>query len=87
MFQLIIAQYPILESAITGRLTISDASNEPNPGVTTRPTSLLDSRKMDEAQRGKLRLAMAEREGLVMSIFELLRTVPRCEASLSSEQG
>ncbi len=70
-------QYPILESAITGRLNMSDASNEPDPNVVTRPTSLLDMRHMDDAQLAKLRHAMAEREGLVTSIFGLLRTVPR----------
>lgn len=70
-------QYPILESAITGRLNMSDSSNEADPRVTTRPTSLLDTRKMDDAELRKLRNAMAEREGLVASIFDLLRTVPR----------
>jgi hypothetical protein len=29
-------QYPILESAITGRLNMSDASNEPDPNVSSR---------------------------------------------------
>ncbi len=57
---------------------MSDASNEPEAGVVTRPTSLLNSRNMDAAQRASVRNAMAEREGLVQSIFGLLRSVPRC---------
>ena len=56
---------------------MSDASNEADPNITSRPTSLLDVRRMDAAELRKVRNAMAEREGLIASIFELLRTVPR----------
>lgn len=40
-----------------------------------KASSLLDTGSEDNVR--KLRNAMMEREGLVLSIFELLRTVPR----------
>ncbi|RXK39195.1 Atypical/ABC1/ABC1-B protein kinase [Tremella mesenterica] len=66
--------YPVLESAITGRLNLSDPTT---PDPSSRPSSLLDERSMDDKEIAKLRNAMMEREGLIMEIFELLRTVPR----------
>ena len=69
--------YPILESAITGRINMSDPSNEPETSFGRRPSSLLDSKNMDDKELAKLRSAMMEREGLIVSIFELLRSLPR----------
>lgn len=60
--------YPILESAITGQMNMAETGSG-------GPTSLLESGSDDHIR--KLRNAMMEREGLVLSIFELLRTVPR----------
>lgn len=65
--------YPILESAITGQVNMADA--EPDAGSGARPSSLLEAGSEDNVR--KLRNAMMEREGLILSIFELLRTVPR----------
>ena len=70
-------QYPILESAITGRINMADGANLDGSSVIGRPSSLLDTRHMDDKEVAKLRNAMMEREGLIVSIFELLRTVPR----------
>jgi aarF domain-containing kinase len=61
--------YPILESAITGQMNMAEA------GSGTGPASLLESGSDDHVR--KLRKAMMEQEGLILSIFELLRTVPR----------
>ncbi|ORY20838.1 ABC1 family-domain-containing protein [Naematelia encephala] len=66
--------YPVLESAITGRLNLSEDPGDPSM---SRPSSLLEQRNMDDKEISKLRNAMLEREGLIVSIFELLRTVPR----------
>lgn len=63
--------YPILESAITGQVNMAEAETKAGD----RPRSLLDSASEDNVR--KLRNAMMEREGLILSIFELLRTVPR----------
>lgn len=70
-------QYPILESAITGQINMADESNTHDSANDPRPTSLLDSKTFDKDQIRKLRAAMLEREGLIASIFELLRIVPR----------
>jgi len=67
-------QYPILESAITGRIGVEDVSADNGDH---RPSSLLDSAKMDDNELSKLRTAVMEREGLIVSIFELLRIIPR----------
>lgn len=64
-------QYPILESAITGRINMAEAAEA------GRPSSLLDNANMTDADVARLRNAMLEREGLIASIFELLRTVPK----------
>ncbi|WWC68157.1 uncharacterized protein I206_102080 [Kwoniella pini CBS 10737] len=71
--------YPFLESAITGQINMADENNDPSYGDGVRPTSLLDLGKgsMDDNQVGKLRAAMMERDDLLVSIFELLRTVPK----------
>ncbi|ORX34080.1 ABC1 family-domain-containing protein [Kockovaella imperatae] len=69
--------YPILESAITGRINMSDAGNEHDSMAGSRPSSLLDEKHMDDKEIAKLRAAVMERDGLIVSIFELLRTVPR----------
>ncbi|KAK4683764.1 aarF domain-containing kinase, partial [Tremellales sp. Uapishka_1] len=66
--------YPILESAITGRLGME--GSDPNT-TESRPKGLLEAGSMDEREMEKLRNAMMEREGLILSVFELLRTVPR----------
>jgi aarF domain-containing kinase len=50
---------------------------EPSPTDEGRPTSLLEQKNMDDKELSKLRNAMLEREGLIVSIFELLRTVPK----------
>jgi aarF domain-containing kinase len=55
---------------------MSDPSSD-NDGVVGRPSSLLDQRHMSDNDLSKLRNAMLEREGLIVSIFELLRTVPK----------
>ncbi|WRT64578.1 uncharacterized protein IL334_001510 [Kwoniella shivajii] len=69
--------YPFLESAITGQINMSDESNDPTYGSGVRPTSLLESGSMNDDQVGTLRAAMMERDDLIVSIFELLRTVPK----------
>ena len=69
-------QYPILESAITGRINMSDPTNPDDELIASRPTSLLDAKHMNDQDMGKLRAAVMERDGLIVSIFELLRTVP-----------
>ncbi|KAK8847609.1 hypothetical protein IAR55_005468 [Kwoniella newhampshirensis] len=69
--------YPILESAITGQINMADDTNTHDVTGDKRPTSLLDQRTYDEDSIKKLRGALMEKEGLIVSIFELLRTVPK----------
>ncbi|ODN79431.1 hypothetical protein L202_03415 [Cryptococcus amylolentus CBS 6039] len=69
--------YPILESAITGQINMADDTNTHDSANDPRPKSLLDAKTFDKDQIKKLRQAMLEKEGLIASIFELLRVVPR----------
>nr|XP_019046934.1 Atypical/ABC1/ABC1-B protein kinase [Kwoniella bestiolae CBS 10118]OCF25864.1 Atypical/ABC1/ABC1-B protein kinase [Kwoniella bestiolae CBS 10118] len=71
--------YPFLESAITGQINMADETNDPSYGSGNRPTSLLElgTGSMTDNQVNKLRAAMMERDDLIVSIFELLRTVPK----------
>lgn len=70
--------YPIFEAAITGRPGIAEGDFDPNTGGLkgTLEGSLvgLATQTPEEAQR--LRNAFAQ-EGMIESIFELLRRVPR----------
>ncbi|OCF77156.1 hypothetical protein I204_02868 [Kwoniella mangroviensis CBS 8886] len=58
---------------------MADETNDPTYGSGSRPTSLLElgTGSMSDDQVGKLRAAMMERDDLIVSIFELLRTVPK----------
>jgi aarF domain-containing kinase len=50
----------------------------PEPTLKKRQqSSLLDNQKLHAEEVAKMRSAMVEREGLIASIFELMRRVPR----------
>lgn len=53
----------------------SDPTAQDDPSI-TRAKSLLDS-GMGENEMHMLRQAMVEKEGLITSVFDLLRRVPR----------
>lgn len=71
-------QYPYLESAITGRISMDTATDSEG----NQPSSLLDTGSTksndDRKELDKLRSVVMDREGLILGIFELLRRVPRC---------
>lgn len=74
--------YPILESAITGRsgLEGSDPSNPHGVKGKKRASSILDmdtGSEMSDEEQEHIRKTVMEKEGLFLSILELLRSVPR----------
>lgn len=76
--------YPILESAITGRSGLEGSDPENPNGVKGRPraSSLLDSASsqntnMSSDEVEHIRSTVMEKEGLFVSVLELLRNVPR----------
>ncbi|CDZ97250.1 Predicted unusual protein kinase [Phaffia rhodozyma] len=81
--------YPILESAITGRVGMGAPSEEiefdPNavdedgrPALMRQKAgSLLEMRSASEIEMDHMRNAVVQREGLLANIFKMLRSVPR----------
>lgn len=68
--------YPILETAITGRIGLAESDPTAQDEI-KRKNSLLDLSAIDDKEMNVLRNAMVEREGLIASIFALLRNAPR----------
>lgn len=74
--------YPILESAITGRsgLEGSDPANPNGVQGKARASSILDMEtgsEMSDDEQNHIRKTVMEKEGLFLSILDLLRRVPR----------
>ncbi|KAL9934798.1 hypothetical protein V8E36_006573 [Tilletia maclaganii] len=74
--------YPILESAITGRagLVGSDPANPHGVKGSKRASSILEMQggaEITTDEQEHIRQTVMEKEGLFLSILELLRTVPR----------
>ncbi|KAI9449412.1 ABC1-domain-containing protein [Lactarius psammicola] len=75
-------QYPIFEAALTGRATMRDApedirrDNENKPSF-RRASSMLDQLPQTEQEVEALRNAVMTKEGLLLSVFDILRKVPR----------
>ncbi|KAH8119414.1 ABC1-domain-containing protein [Phellopilus nigrolimitatus] len=70
--------YPVFETAITGRAGLEGTwdTDESSSG-TKRPSSLVDLMPQNEQEREAIRNAVVQREGLLLSVFDLLRRVPR----------
>lgn len=70
--------YPVLETAITGRMGLADnSSGASGESGGKRKKSLLELQSMNEDEMNAIRTAMTEQEGLITSIFTLLRNAPR----------
>ncbi|KZS98331.1 ABC1-domain-containing protein [Sistotremastrum niveocremeum HHB9708] len=75
--------YPVFETAITGRIAMAgtgdDGSQNPDPSssATQRAQSMLDFLPQTEEELDIIRDTVVNQEGLVESVFELLRKVPR----------
>jgi aarF domain-containing kinase len=71
-------QYPIFESAITGRAGLEGTWDEGDTsGTPQRPRTLLELVPQTEFELEKIREAVLYQEGIIVSIFDLLRRVPR----------
>jgi len=75
-------QYPIFEAALTGRASMEDTPVDPRPekesqSTFKRASSMLDQLPQTEEEVEALRNAVMTREGLLLSVFDILRKVPR----------
>jgi len=75
-------QYPIFEAALTGRATMKDAPEDPrqdseNQSSFRRASNMLDQLPQTDQEVEALRNAVMTKEGLLLSVFDILRKVPR----------
>ncbi|EJD02965.1 ABC1-domain-containing protein [Fomitiporia mediterranea MF3/22] len=70
--------YPVFETAITGRAGLGGSwdSEEYAPGK-KRPSSMVDLMPQSEEEMEAIRNAVIMKEGLLISVFDLLRRMPR----------
>lgn len=69
--------YPILETAITGRIGLEGATSQATKSKSSRRSSLLDLQQMSGSELDQIRSAVTDQTGLITSIFTLLRNAPR----------
>lgn len=75
-------QYPIFEAALTGRATMNDAPEEPrrdneNKSSFQRASNMLEQLPQTDQEVEALRNAVMTKEGLLLSVFDILRNMPR----------
>ncbi|KAN0132090.1 ABC1 family domain containing protein [Lactarius tabidus] len=75
-------QYPIFEAALTGRATMNDAPEEPrrdneNKSSFRRASNMLEQLPQTDQEVEALRNAVMTKEGLLLSVFDILRNMPR----------
>ncbi|KAF9792945.1 ABC1-domain-containing protein [Thelephora terrestris] len=69
--------YPVFEAALTGRAHMDDSlEDSPNPGF-KRGSSLVELSPQTPAEIEAIRSAVVNKEGLLVSVFDVLRRVPR----------
>ncbi|EGN99873.1 hypothetical protein SERLA73DRAFT_180133 [Serpula lacrymans var. lacrymans S7.3] len=74
--------YPVFEAAITGRAGMEGTwedgqESESNQGGFKRASSMIDMMPQTEEEMEVIRNAVINREGLLISVFDVLRRVPR----------
>ncbi|KAI0656665.1 ABC1-domain-containing protein [Cubamyces menziesii] len=73
--------YPVFEAAITGRAALEgsweDVDRESAPPTIPRARSMIDLSAQTEEEMEAIRNAVVQKEGLLLSVFDVLRRVPR----------
>jgi aarF domain-containing kinase len=73
-----LVQYPVFEAALTGRATLEGAwGDDPEELSRRRASSVIDLTPQSEEEMEAIRHAVISREGLLLSVFDVLRRVPR----------
>lgn len=68
--------YPLFQAAITGRVALASGTGDGEDNGGSRAGSMMELGTMTKEESHKLRQAVVQ-EGLMISIFDLLRRVPR----------
>ncbi|KAM6502266.1 ABC1 family domain containing protein [Amanita muscaria] len=69
--------YPVFESAITGRMGLQGTWDDTDDLSTKRASSVISMGSQMEDEMDAIRGAVINREGLLLSVFDVLRRVPR----------
>ncbi|OSD01357.1 ABC1-domain-containing protein [Trametes coccinea BRFM310] len=73
--------YPVFEAAITGRAALEgsweDIAHDDGPKDVPRAKSMIDLSAQTEEEMEAIRNAVIQKEGLLLSVFDVLRRVPR----------
>ena len=71
-------QYPVFEAAITGRAALEGSWDDfAEAQGMSRGKSMIDLSAQTEAELEAIRNAVVQKEGLLLSVFDVLRRVPR----------
>lgn len=71
-------QYPVFEAAITGRAAFEGTWEDEDPSNTfKRASSMIDMLPQTVEEMEAIRDAVINREGLLISVLDVLRRVPR----------
>ncbi|KAI0666582.1 ABC1-domain-containing protein [Trametes maxima] len=70
--------YPVFEAAITGRAALEGSWEDVDgPAGVPRARSIIDLSAQTEEEMEAIRNAVVQKEGLLLSVFDVLRKVPR----------
>ncbi|KAF9241541.1 ABC1-domain-containing protein [Melanogaster broomeanus] len=71
--------YPVFEAAITGRVAFEGTWEDEDPSESTlkRASSMIDMMPQTAEEMEAIRHAVINRDGLLISVFDVLRRVPR----------
>ena len=72
--------YPIFQAAITGRAALDDPNasrSGSDLGLPDKRSSVMELGEHTEQEQKRMRHAIVQQEGLMLSLFDLLRRVPR----------
>jgi aarF domain-containing kinase len=73
----------VFEAALTGRAALEDAASQLGPldpeteSEFRRAKSMIDMKPQSQAEMDAIRKAVVRQEGLLLSVFDVLRRLPR----------
>lgn len=71
-------QYPVFEAAITGRTAMEGSWDEDQAHIeVNRASGLIDMNRQTEEEMKAIRDAVVTQDGLILSVLDVLRRVPR----------
>ncbi|PPQ63998.1 hypothetical protein CVT24_009427 [Panaeolus cyanescens] len=69
--------YPVFEAAITGRVALEGSWEDGEDSSFQRASSVVDMVPQTDQEKDMIRNAVLQREGVLISVFDVLRRIPR----------